>query len=150
MALSVSQMFNPQRMMLFAEHYAGSGNATRAAASVGASRASAATLGARWLRDSRVQAYIREAVTERFATAAPLALAIILELMADKTTPPSTRLAAAREVLALSGRVPPKRSEAKTPNMWDRRLEDYTRAELEAAVAETSGDISRSIPYDKK
>lgn len=128
-------MFDSQRMMQFAEHYAGTGNATRAAASVGVSRASAATLGARWLKDQRVQAFIGRAVTERFATAAPLALGVIMELMTDKATPPSTRLAAAREVLALSGRVPPKRAEAATIMVRERRLEDYTRDELEAIVA---------------
>jgi uncharacterized protein with NRDE domain len=119
----------------FAQHYAMSGNATAAARAAGVSAASAHSMGYRWLRNREVRAMLREELDTQIRDLAPLAITTLRRLLVDEDTPPSVRLAAARDALDRVGFVPPKREE-REGLMVNKAPAEMTTEELEAAAFE--------------
>ena len=131
---------NTDKRQLFAREFVACGNATKAARRAGVSAGSAHTMGHRWKNDPNVIAMIQEEVATALKELAPMALSAVRHLIASPETPPSVRLAAARDVLDRIGHVPPKRSEVsvKTDNTDISKL---SRAELER-IAGTLADAA--------
>jgi len=122
----------------FIERYVDAGNATEAARFAGVPAGSAHTMGSRWLKSPEIAAQIRARVEAELGELAPTAVATIAELMANPQTPPSTRLAAARDILDRLGWVPPKRVDTAV-ELQERDLTELSLVELHEVAAGRKG-----------
>ena len=78
---------------------------------------------------------LREELDTQIRDLAPLAITTLRRLLVDEDTPPSVRLAAARDALDRVGFVPPKREE-REGLMVNKAPAEMTTEELEAAAFE--------------
>jgi len=127
-----------QKRAQFVDNYVESGNATDAARRAGVPARSAHTMGSRWLKSPEIAAQIRERVEAGLDDLAPAAVATIGELMLDPAAPPSTRLAAARDILDRLGWIPPKRAE-RPGEAREKDLAEMSLAELHELAAGQKG-----------
>ncbi len=121
---------NIAKRQAFVQHYAASGNATRAAIAAGCPDGSASVTAHRWLRNPAVLALLRDEINLYLRDLAPGALNALRHLVECPETPPQTRLAAARDILDRVGFVAPKRAELAV-TVADKSLNELSREELE-------------------
>jgi hypothetical protein len=121
---------NIAKRQTFVQHYAASGNATRAAIAAGCPGGSASVTAHRWLRNPAVLALLRDEINLYLRDLAPGALNALRHLVECPDTPPQTRLAAARDILDRVGFVAPKRAELAV-TVADKSLNELSREELE-------------------
>ena len=121
---------NIAKRQAFVQHYAASGNATRAAIAAGCPDGSASVTAHRWLRNPAVLALLRDEINLYLRDLAPGALNALRHLVECPDTPPQTRLAAARDILDRVGFVAPKRAELAV-TVADKSLNELSREELE-------------------
>ncbi len=89
-------------VIAYAEGGGGPGAAATAAQAAGyapSSRAAARVRGHELLRNPKVLAALRDELTRRLNAAATLGVQVLVDLAADKNTPASTRLAAAKDLI---------------------------------------------------
>jgi phage terminase small subunit len=121
---------NIAKRQAFVQHYAASGNATRAAIAAGCPDGSASVTAHRWLRNPAVLALLRDEINLYLRDLAPGALKALRHLVECPDTPAQTRLAAARDVLDRVGFVAPKRAELAV-TVAEKPIQDLSRSELE-------------------
>ena len=113
---------NPERRKVFATAYIATGNGTQAAIQAGCPSASAAVTASRWLKNPEVLSLLKDEIGGHLRGLAPVAIKTLRILLEDPYTPPSTRLAVARDILDRVGFIPPKRPEL---------VSEFTRREIE-------------------
>lgn len=119
-------------VIAYAEGDGGPGAAATAAQAAGyapTSRAAARVRGHELLRNPKVLAALRDELTRRLNAAATLGVQVLLDLAADPTTPPSTRLAAARDLI--------DRGHGPVASRWK---VDHTVRSIEDVIAELDAD----------
>jgi hypothetical protein len=80
-------------------HGAGAEAALAAGLSPTGNRAAARVRATEMLRDPKVLGFIKDELVRKINTASAIGVDVLIELASDKTTPPATRLAAARDLI---------------------------------------------------
>ena len=145
------ERLDPQ-MLIFVEHFAMSGDSRLAAVEAGVHPNRAGTFARVALANPNVRAGYEHVLRTRFAQAGPIALNLLIEMVADKQKvfEPRVRLEAAKTLLDRSGYTAKDMREAGSPlelNEMSREqlLEEMARTETELASRATLVAIAPDV-----